>query len=407
MTPRIRTVRDEKGVALPLALFALVMLSGLLLAFLSMAGTEPGIAQNHGSASRAFYIADAGIEHTWGALQTPGSPALPAVGTPLNLFNAQAFGGGSYSVTVIKNPVDGTYALTSTGTYKGSTQTVVMVVNGLPPSPGGLPDGMPPLSAAITSVSNGVNEADFENSAKVYGIEESPAGTCTGQTNKEGWVHGGPRTPNFWFDNQPGYLEGVRGKDDLGHRAFNAATDHPMFNDPVALRAWVSSLASLPGAVNVSGIVPGSGGFSNTMGTAANPQITVWNPGNGEAQKPPALITGYGILILTNTTVSNGHYQWMNFTKGLDFRGLIIVDSPGEVEFQKGTVHGAVIGVSTRAYQKTDDKNNEATKLEWNHTAVLKYNCAALRDYTLPLAKPLADNGGTSNSLTFLSWRQQ
>ena len=36
MTPRIRTVRDETGVALPLALFALVMLSGLLLAFLSM-----------------------------------------------------------------------------------------------------------------------------------------------------------------------------------------------------------------------------------------------------------------------------------------------------------------------------------------------------------------------------------
>jgi len=99
MTPRIRTVRDETGVALPLALFALVMLSGLLLAFLSMAGMEPVIAQNHASSSKAFYIADAGIEHALDGLQSPGSPALPQVGKPLNLFSGQVFGGGSYSVT--------------------------------------------------------------------------------------------------------------------------------------------------------------------------------------------------------------------------------------------------------------------------------------------------------------------
>src|SRR3990170_3049948 len=137
MTPRIRTVRDEKGVALPLALFALVMLSGLLLAFLSMAGMEPVIAQNHASSSKAFYIADAGIEHALDALQSPGSPALPQVGKPLTLFPGQVFGSGSYSVTVSQN-ADGTFLLTSTGTYKEGTRIIRALVSlgNLPPPRG-------------------------------------------------------------------------------------------------------------------------------------------------------------------------------------------------------------------------------------------------------------------------------
>src|SRR3990172_8144209 len=99
MTLRISAARDERGVALPLALFALVLLSGLLLAFLGMSLHEPQIAQNHGSASKALHIADAGIEHAWAVVPSP--------------LSAQAFGGGSYSVTVITN-ADGTYTLTST-----------------------------------------------------------------------------------------------------------------------------------------------------------------------------------------------------------------------------------------------------------------------------------------------------
>ena len=143
MTPRIRTVRDEKGVALPLALFALVMLSGLLLAFLSMAGMEPVIAQNHTSSSKAFYIADAGIEHALDALQSPGSPALPQVGKPLTLFPGQVFGSGSYSVTVSQN-ADGTFLLTSTGTHTNGSRAINVRVN--------LGNLQPPLGAAETLV---------------------------------------------------------------------------------------------------------------------------------------------------------------------------------------------------------------------------------------------------------------
>lgn len=60
--PWARRVSNEHGVALPVALFALVSLSGLLLAFLSLATMEPTIAQNQDASTRALHIAEAGLE---------------------------------------------------------------------------------------------------------------------------------------------------------------------------------------------------------------------------------------------------------------------------------------------------------------------------------------------------------
>src|SRR3990172_6957911 len=122
MTLRISAARNERGVALPLTLLTLVMLSGLLLAFLAMSVHEPQIAQNHVSSSRAFHIADAGIEHAWAVL-----PSTDLTTMPLTLFSTQAFGGGSYTVIITKPGAD--YILTSTGTYKDSTQAVEMFVH--------------------------------------------------------------------------------------------------------------------------------------------------------------------------------------------------------------------------------------------------------------------------------------
>ncbi len=58
----VRTGRNEKGLALPLVLLALVVLSGALVAFVSMAGMESLIGQNHDSSTRALHIAEAGLE---------------------------------------------------------------------------------------------------------------------------------------------------------------------------------------------------------------------------------------------------------------------------------------------------------------------------------------------------------
>lgn len=65
--------RNERGVALPLALFALVALSALVLSFLSMGGMEPQVARNLSDTAQARYMADAGIEWAFDQLANPAT----------------------------------------------------------------------------------------------------------------------------------------------------------------------------------------------------------------------------------------------------------------------------------------------------------------------------------------------
>ena len=171
--------RNEKGVALPLALFALVMLSGLLLAFLSMSAMEPEIAANLGDVTRARYVAESGIEWAFdqlasnpnwnqillgpdnasgtaddGLMTLAGGQTLPA---PLNnaafgIFSAQvrndnqvgdlALTGQPIDGGVVggnpTNDTNGVVILTASGTYRGVTRQIQVVLRrlNLPPFPG-------------------------------------------------------------------------------------------------------------------------------------------------------------------------------------------------------------------------------------------------------------------------------
>ncbi len=184
MKPRVRTVRNERGVALPLALFALVMLSGLLLAFLTMAGMEPEMSANLSDVARARYMADAGVEWAYDQLVTNMSwnnvllgadlvantaddgrlalnQMLPA---PLNNANFGTFtvvarnddqngdaaltglpacnGGGASdcgpTVPTKTNDNNGAVIVTATGTYRGITRQIQVVLRrvNLPPFSG-------------------------------------------------------------------------------------------------------------------------------------------------------------------------------------------------------------------------------------------------------------------------------
>src|SRR3990172_3451176 len=62
MGPWLRAVRNERGVALPMALFALLMLTGLLVVFVSTGGMETSIAANLDDVTRARYVAESGLE---------------------------------------------------------------------------------------------------------------------------------------------------------------------------------------------------------------------------------------------------------------------------------------------------------------------------------------------------------
>jgi Tfp pilus assembly protein PilX len=68
---RMRAIlRDERGVALIVALVALVALSALVVAFLAVGAYEPQISRNLVDATRARYLAEAGLEAAYDTLRT-------------------------------------------------------------------------------------------------------------------------------------------------------------------------------------------------------------------------------------------------------------------------------------------------------------------------------------------------
>jgi len=72
-----RTVRTAHGAALPLALFALVGLTGMALVFLTMAGMDPQVSRNLSDTTRARYLADAGRKLSSQMRQPPSEICEP------------------------------------------------------------------------------------------------------------------------------------------------------------------------------------------------------------------------------------------------------------------------------------------------------------------------------------------
>jgi hypothetical protein len=101
-----KLVDNERGVALPLAMLTLVILTVLSLAFLALSKTEPVIAANHARASAARALAESGLERALWALTTSvipsslsGVAAGPYNGSPFVTLNSR---GGAF-ITVSSN----------------------------------------------------------------------------------------------------------------------------------------------------------------------------------------------------------------------------------------------------------------------------------------------------------------
>ncbi len=111
--------RNERGVVLPLALMALLVLGTVSAALLIVGSSEVQIAANHRGAIEAHFLAEAGIERAFDWLRT--NPAqIGNAGIP---FRNVALGGmGSYTVQVQPAGAD-TALVVSTGTSTiGSAQ---------------------------------------------------------------------------------------------------------------------------------------------------------------------------------------------------------------------------------------------------------------------------------------------
>jgi hypothetical protein len=101
---RLRAVFiDDRGIALPLSLIVLTLLTSLTLAFLMMSSSEPMIAANLKSGEQALALAEAGVERAIWALVNPTASGL----TNLNQIPASYTGGtlfplgtGAYDIRI-------------------------------------------------------------------------------------------------------------------------------------------------------------------------------------------------------------------------------------------------------------------------------------------------------------------
>src|SRR6267143_2816262 len=104
-------LRNERGIALILAVMVLLCLTGLVVAYLSVSALEPQISRNLADASRSRYLAEAGIERgfnvlvnttDWNTLlggATSGAPWVAVAGLTNSAISG-ATNGGTFSVTV-------------------------------------------------------------------------------------------------------------------------------------------------------------------------------------------------------------------------------------------------------------------------------------------------------------------
>jgi len=113
--PGFRQLRDERGIALPMALLALLILSTLVIAFALLATSEPLVATNQKMVAQARAVAESGLERAIWALNNPADPN----GLPTSLATVPAPYDGSASIPI---SVNGTQIGVVFVTVKGPVQ---------------------------------------------------------------------------------------------------------------------------------------------------------------------------------------------------------------------------------------------------------------------------------------------
>ncbi|MBI3031026.1 MAG: hypothetical protein HYY64_16105 [Candidatus Rokubacteria bacterium] len=409
----MRPKRDQRGVAFPLALFALVMLTGLLLVFLTMGGMETSVATNLDDVTRARYVAESGLE--WGFDQLVLAAALPngwnnalstnngqmATGMPLPSLGPAS---GTFSVTVRNDnlpndnlltgqPVDPGGAtndtnrvviLTALGLHNGATRQLQQVVSHPDLTlPGGV--NLPGLGTNTSFSGNAFtitgNDTNLDGSAGA-GI----AGICPATV----WGIGVPDVPTETvvqasLSNQQ--------KDNVTGKPQNAGPgigDNTITPDPTltptqiakfvgALRPYAdislqASAANRLDYQNIGNTCGANLNDPNCWGTAANPKIVYVRGSVDPAQAFYAMSisgtsTGAGILILEDGDLNvTGNFRW---------EGLIIVTGQ-YVGLRYGgggnqTMYGGLIVNETASV-------NSEVEVDAMGNAKILYSCQALQN---------------------------
>ncbi len=190
--------RDQRGIALPMALLALLILSSLVIAFSLLAASEPLIATNQKMVAQARAVAESGLEQAIWALNNPTdpnglpnpllAPVAPYDGIALiPIFNSGGTQIGEAKVTVTpgaapneRNVVSVGWVPTSTGTGSKAHQKIQATVSRF------LFTGTPP--PASLTVAGQINVSGNTN---IDSRTDTSCGAKDGTWSKESTAYGG------------------------------------------------------------------------------------------------------------------------------------------------------------------------------------------------------------------------
>jgi len=353
-TNMFETVRNERGVALPMALITLVVLTTLMLAFAVLSQTEPVIAANQLRVSQARAQAESGFEYAMWAL-TAGNVAAPPAGTianpmpsspPAAPFDGSVFKSngdtGGFLVTVINDPAGDpdVRQITSIGwtptnnnvdTHAKAHRMIQAKVVGIPNIA-----GRAPCALCVKG------ELNLGGNAAVNGTNTDPA--C-GANNKWGTMTEGRTTTN----GNPSVTGGAGGmSQNQGSTPFNGF----LFKDGV-----LDALKDLARR-NGTYFGPGFSGNVNSSGKAVAGTYTgsvTFNSSNRVANGVVFIDTTDGVNIDpsgTNTnTLANLDIHGNPFLAG-DFQGYIIINGSLQISGNM-RIDGLVYAVNDFSYNGT------------------------------------------------------
>ncbi len=123
-------LEGEKGLILPLSLIIGSFITLIILSYSLVVLNNMRMAAKAADSIRAYYVADAGLANAYMQLRVATNPGAQFSVTGNNYPVGPGSMTGSYQVTVVRAASPGTlYNITSTGSYKGITKTMVFQVN--------------------------------------------------------------------------------------------------------------------------------------------------------------------------------------------------------------------------------------------------------------------------------------
>ncbi len=281
---------SESGIALPMALIVLGLLTTLTLAFLAITVSEPSIAMNQMMNAQARAIAESGLERaiwalskgetapaTTGALADPLPSPVPA---PYDGSQYVAMGAGGFIVTVADGAASNDRVVTSIGYVPNNTNPI-----------------------AIKKIQTVVSKVKFL---------DPPCAICAG----------GENPPGTASQIQIGGSASING-------------------------------SSASGAQYCAGVTPTAAAYaSGSIGTNGHPDLTAPPGGVAIAANQPAssfapfLFTDSDMAILKSLAKANGtYYQGDQHWTSPQPNGVIFVDTPSGNPFTNNSPDSDIIGV--------------------------------------------------------------